>query len=210
MNILLADVFDSAGQKSACTASGVKHAFAKSRVHDFRHDFGDGSRGVEFTVVARTLQVSQQSFVNVAEQVAVFGYVEVDFIEFIHHLTDDGAVFHVVVDAVEDVANKNSALVASRNVYLFQARNQLVVNEFLQGVARHAFAIGSPVAPLQFFGDYRLVVIIQEFHFGILVVDNLERNHPAQLFNALCIARNTLVFSHDVLQGLDNSTDVGH
>ena len=141
---------------------------------------------------------------------AVFGHVEVNLVQLVHHLTDDGAVFHVVVDAVENVANQDGAFIASRNINFLESGNQLIIDKVLQGIARHAFAIGSPVAPLQFFGDNRLVVVLHDFHFGIFIVNNLERYHPAKLFNSLCIARNALVFAHNVLQGFDNTTNVSH
>ena len=47
------------------------------------------------------------------------------------------------------------------------------------------------------------------FQFLILVVDDLEKKHPAQLADALGIAIDAGVLAHDVLDGLDEGAD-GH
>jgi hypothetical protein len=62
---------------------------------------------------------------------------------------------------------------------------------------------------LQAVGDGRAVVVLQEFEFLILVVDDLEEEHPAQLADALGVAIDAGVLAHDVLDGFDEGAD-GH
>ena len=118
MHILLANVFNSTSQEATRSTSRVKHLFAESRIHDFGHDFGDGSRSIKLTVVTSTLQITQQSFVDIAKQMTVFGYIEINFVQLVHYLTDDGSVFHVVVDTVENITNQDCAFIAGRNINL--------------------------------------------------------------------------------------------
>ena len=56
----------------------------------------------------------------------------------------------------------------------------------------------------------RLVVVAQEFHLLLAVVEDLEEEHPAELFQALRVAIGAGVLAHDVLDGFDDIGDVGH
>ena len=58
-------------------------------------------------------------------------------------------------------------------------------------------------------GDGRAVAILEELELLVLIVDDLEEEHPAQLTYALCIAIHAHVLAHDVLNGFDESAD-GH
>ena len=68
----VADVVDDGCQESAGAASGIENGLAElwSRLLD--DELGDGSRRVEFTRVACGLEVFEDLFVNVAEDVPVF------------------------------------------------------------------------------------------------------------------------------------------
>ena len=70
-------------------------------------------------------------------------------------------------------------------------------------VAGHALGIGGPVAPLELFRNRRAVVILHQLQFLILVVDDLEKEHPAELGDALGVAIDADVLAHDVLNGFD-------
>jgi hypothetical protein len=50
---------------------------------------------------------------------------------------------------------------------------------------------------------------LSNFEFLILIVDDLEEEHPAQLADALGVAINASVLAHDVLDGFDDGAD-GH
>ena len=78
---------------------------------------------------------------------------------------------------------------------------EFVIDEIEQGVAGDALRIGSPGAPLQGLGDGRGIIRAHQLEFLILIVDDLEEEHPAQLGNALGIAINAGILAHDVLDG---------
>ena len=59
-------------------------------------------------------------------------------------------------------------------------------------------------------GQRRLVVVADELHLLLAVVEDLEEEHPAELLEALRIAVGAGVLAHDVLDGLDEVGDVGH
>ena len=48
---------------------------------------------------------------------------------------------------------------------------------------------------------------MDDFQLLILVVDDLEEEHPAQLTDALSIAVDPGILAHDVLDGLDESAN---
>ena len=65
------------------------------------------------------------------------------------------------------------------------------------------------VAPLELLRDGRAVAVLHQFEFLILVVDDLEEEHPAELGDALGVAIDADVLAHDVLNGFDGVAD-GH
>ena len=86
---------------------------------------------IELSVVSRALEVPQDSLVDIAEQVPVFGDIEIDPVKLVDHLPDDGPVLHVVVGALEDLAHDEGALVAGRYVELLELGKQDLVDERL-------------------------------------------------------------------------------
>ena len=70
-DLVLADVFERAGEEAAGAAGGIEDDFAEPRVGALDHELGDGARGVIFARVAGALEVAQDLLVDVAEQVAV-------------------------------------------------------------------------------------------------------------------------------------------
>ena len=58
-----------------------------------------------------------------------------------------------------------------------------------------------------FFRDGRTVALLHHFQFLILVVDDFEEEHPAELGDALGIPIDAAVLAHDVLNGFDGVTD---
>ena len=75
--------------------------------------------------------------------------------------------------------------------------------------AGDALGVRRPGAPLELLGDRRRVVILHQLQFLVLIVDDLEEEHPAKLADALGIAIDAGVLTHDVLDGLDDGAD-GH
>ena len=69
-------------------------------------ELGDGAGGVELARVAGGLEVFEDLLVDVAEQVAVVGGVEVDAVDLVDDLPHQGAVLHVVVGILEGHADE--------------------------------------------------------------------------------------------------------
>ena len=69
--------------------------------------------------------------------------------------------------------------------------------------------VGGPVAPLQAPGDRRAIVVAERFQFLVLIVDDLEEEHPAELTDALGVPIDAHILAHDVLNGFDEIAD-GH
>ncbi len=111
------------------------------------HELGDGARGVVFARVAGVLQVAQQLLVDVAEQVAVGGGIEIDFVDFVDDLSQQRAGLHVVVGILKRRAQHGSA--AGGGGQVFEVAEQVVVDEVGQLIAGHAFGIRRPVAPAE-------------------------------------------------------------
>jgi hypothetical protein len=59
------------------------------------------------------------------------------------------------------------------------------------------------------FRNGRAVIILGEFEFHFLIIDDLEEKQPAKLADALSVAIDAYVLTHDVLDRLDDIAD-GH
>ena len=114
--------------------------------------------------------------------------VEVDAVDLVDHLAHELAGLHVVVGVFEDIAHDAAATVLGRARQFLERGKQLIVDEGHERLAGDAFGIGRPGAPLKLLRDGRPVVLLHRFQFLILVVDDLEKEHPAELGDALGIA----------------------
>ena len=162
-----------AGQEAAGAAGGVKDDFAQARVGALDHELGDGARGVVLTGVARALEVAQDLLVDVAEQVAVFGAVEVDaLVQLIDDLPQEGAGLHVVVGILKCRAQQVVARGGALQV--FKAGKKLIVDEFLEFITGDALRVRRPVAPAELLWQRRAVVIAGGLHFLFLGVEDLQ------------------------------------
>jgi hypothetical protein len=203
-DLLLAHVFDGAGEEAAGAAGGVENLLAELRVDPVHDELRDRSRGVVLAGVAGVLQVAQDLLVEVAEEVAVLRLVEVEAADdLVDHLTHQVTGLHVVVGVLEDAADDEAALVVGRRLQVLECREELVVDEVEQVVAGDAFGVGRPVAPAQGVGDRRAVGVVKKFVFAFLVVVNLQEEHPDQLADALRVAVDADILAHDVLDGFD-------
>ena len=61
-----------------------------------------------------------------------------------------------------------------------------------------------------FFGIGERYSSCREFKFLILIVDDLEEEHPTQLADALGVAVDANILAHNVLDGLDEGADGHH
>jgi hypothetical protein len=147
------------------------------------------------------LQIVEDLFVDVAEVLALAQVVEVDAVDLVDHLAHELAGLHEVVGVFKHVAHGAGARGFRRQA--FQRREQLIVDEFEQGIAGNALRVGGPGAPLEFFRDGRAVVVPHHFQLLVLIVDDFQEEHPAELADALGIAVDAGVLAHDVLDGFD-------
>ena len=175
-------MFKRAGEKAAGAAGRVEEGFAEARVGLVDHELGDGAWRVELAGVARALQVLEDFFVEVVEEVAFLLVVEVDLVDLVDHLAQELAGLHVVKGVLEHGLDDGGARVAGEvGVESLERGEEAVVDEFEQRVAGQPFGIRRPVAPAQGVGDRRDVVVAQDFEFGFLIVENLEKEQPADL-----------------------------
>ncbi len=178
------------------------------RIDAVGHEGGDGARRVIFAGVAGRLQVVEQLLVELAEVLALLEVVEIHLVDAVDHLAHQLPGFHIVVGVLEHVAHHAAAVAGLvRDAEVLQRREQLVIDEGLQLLARDALRVGRPRAPLVFLRDRRAVVIPRDFKVLILIVDDLEEEHPGELADALRIAIDAHVLAHDVLNGFDGGTD---
>ena len=208
--IVLAHMFDAGGDEATGATGRVEQGFSQLGVEHFDHELGDRAGRVELAGIAGALQVFQDLFVEVAEQVAVLRLVEVDaFVDFVDDLPHQLAGLHVVVGVLENGADDEAALVIQRGGEVLQCGEKLVVDEILQLVAGDALGFRRPVAPAHAGRDGRTVGIVEQFPFCFAVVEDFQEQHPDQLANALRVAINADILAHDVLDGFDGGGD-GH
>ena len=206
---LLLQVLQRTDQEAAGAARRVQHDLAELRVGHVHHELGHGAGRVVLARVARALQVAQDLLVEVAEEVPILQRVEVDAVDLVDHLADQRARLHVIVRVDEDVAHDKAPRVVARpQRQLFQAGEQLVVDERQQLVAGHPLVVGRPGAPAQPFGDGRDIARA-DLVLLLFVVENLQEQHPDELRDALRVAVHARVLAHDVLDGFDQGGD-GH
>ena len=208
LHVALAHVADGAGEEAAGAAGRVEQRLAGFRVDHPRHEGGHGARRVVLARVAGRLQVIQDLLVDVAEVLAFGQVVEVDTVDLVDDLPHQLAGLHVVVGILEHVAHDVGAGAAAGRK-LLELREEIAVDKVEERLAGDAFRVGGPVAPLQVGGDGRAVVVAECFQFLVLIVDDLEEEHPAKLTDALGVPVDAHILAHDVLNGFDESAD-GH
>ncbi|MDT4819838.1 hypothetical protein FQZ97_529650 [compost metagenome] len=208
--IAAALVLDGAGEEAARAAGRVHDLFIQLGIDHAHHELGDRARGVELAGVAGVLQVAQQLLVEIAELMALLGFVEVHaLLDLVDHLADELAGLHVVVGVLEHASHHEGGRGGAVFVEVLQLGEQVVVDKVLQRVAGHAFRVGGPSAPAAALGDGRLVVVVHQLPFQLAVIEDLEEQQPDQLADALGVAIDAHVFTHDVLDGFDGGAD-GH
>ena len=188
--------------------AGSNSVSARLRVDHLSHERGHGARRVIFARVASRLQVVQDLLVDVAEVLARSQVVEVDAVDLVDDLPHQLAGLHVVVGILEYIAHDVGARPRLGREFL-QLRKEISINEVHQLLAGDAFWVGGPAPPLHRHRYGRTVAVLEKLELLVLVVDDLEEEHPAQLADALRIAIDAHILAHDVLNGFDEGTD-GH
>ena len=208
---LSAQVLDRTDQKAAGAGSRVHYHLAETGVDLIDHELRHRARGVELAGVASGLQVLQQLFVEVVEQMPLALAVEVDAVELVDHLAQQVAALHVVVGILEHAAHHVAARVALGVArQLLERHEQLGVDEVEQVVAGDALGVGRPVAPAHAGRDRAGVFVAGQFQFFFQRIEDFQEQQPGQLRDALRVAIHAGVLAHDVLDGFDDGGEVGH
>ena len=144
---------------------------------------------------------------------AVLAVVEVEAIELVDDLPHFIAGLHVVVRTVEDFLHQRGALRGVRGLEILQRGEEAVggmVDEEDEFLAGDALGVGRPVPPVEFLGDDGLVTVTDEFELLVLVIEDFEKEQPAELLQPLSVARDATVLPHNVAHVFDDGGDVGH
>ena len=107
---IFAFVIDGAGQKAAGAAGRIEDRFLQPGIDPVYHEPGHRAGGIKLPGIAGALQILENLFINIAEQVAVFLGVEIDLADLVDHLAHQGAGFHIVVGILEQVPHHHGAL----------------------------------------------------------------------------------------------------
>lgn len=200
LHVVVFYVIECAGEEAAGAAGWVHNRLAELRIDAIDHKAGDGARGIKLTGITRRLQIFEDLFVNIAEKVAFAGAGEVNFVELVDHLTQQGAVFHVVIGIAERLPDHKAARVfIDGGGEVFQRREQVIVDEFQQGITGNAFGVCRPGAPQVALWDRVLIAILLQFQRLFLGVKDFQKQQPGELAEALRIAVHASVFAHNVL-----------
>ena len=204
LDVILPHVANRAGQESARAAGRIEQDLARVRIEAFGHEGCYGARGVVLAGVAGALQVVEDLLVDFAEVLLLDQVVEVDLVDPVDDLPHQLARLHVVVGILEDVADHAAPIAGcARHRQGLERGEELVVDERHQRLASYAFRIGCPRLPLHSGRDRRPILRVQELELAVLVVDDLQEEHPAELRDALGIAIDARILAHDVLDGFD-------
>ena len=140
---------------------------------------------------------------------AIGEVVEVYRVDLVDHLPQQLARLHEIVGVFKHRTHHLAAVGPDSltNGQFFERRKQLAVDERHQRFAGGPFRIRRPGPPLELGWNRRGVRGAGQLQLLVLVVDDLEEEHPAELRQTLCIAINASVLAHDVLDGFDGSAD---
>ncbi len=135
--------------------------------------------------------------------------VEIDSVDLVDHLPHELARLHVVVGVLENVADHALAAVVRYTGQVLELREELVVNEVEEIFASDSLGVCGPGAPAELLRDRRAVAVLHQLELVVLVVDDLEEEHPTELRDALRVAIDAGVLAHDVLNRFDG-VSYGH
>jgi len=171
----------------------VPHAgrgeFRRLRIDAIHHESSNGARGVVFARIAGALKISEDLFVNIAEVLPLGEIVKVHFVNLVNNLPHQLAGLHVVVSVLEHASDHTAAvaLLACYGEFL-KLREELDINKGKEFLPRDAFGIRRPAAPPEFFRDGRAIPVLHQLQLLVLVVDDFQEEHPAELRDALGVA----------------------
>ena len=192
------------GKEAAGSAGEVRNGLAELRLDHLYHEVRDSTGRVEFAGVTGALQAAEDRFVNLTEGVAVLVLLKIDLINDIDNLAKQDAVLHVVIVVLEGGADND---LAHGGILIdfdgFEGREQFSVHEVQKGIAGERLAVlvvNGPIAPAQFLRDDGSVILVVKLPDLLLGVIHLQKENPNHLLDALGIAVDARIVTHDVLQ----------
>ena len=205
---LLAQLLQPADQKAAGATCKVGHLLPHLGPDHLGHKVGDGPGRIEFAGRTCTLQLFQNGFVDLAEGVAFLIVIQLEVIDGINDLPQQDAVFHVVVGVSKgglDNGLTDGGIGIHRKI--LQSREQGVVNEVQKFVSGHLLPVfsGCPVLPAAGLRNDRLIVFIIPFPVRLFGGVYLQKQQPGDLLDALGVAVDAGVVTHDIPQPFDKS-----
>ena len=197
-----------AGEEPAGAAGEVGHLLPHLGPDHLGHKVSDGPGCIEFAGRTCALQLFQNGLVDLAEGVAFRIIVQLEIVNRIDDLTQQDAVLHVVVGlGKHSLDNSLSDGRIGIHRQIFQSREQGVVNEVQKFVSGHLLAVfsGCPVLPAAGLRNDRLIVFIIPFPVRLFGGVYLQKQQPGDLLDALGVAVDAGVVTHDIPQPFDKS-----
>ena len=225
---LLLQLAKLAGDEAARAAGKVRHLFANPRLNHPRHEVGHGAGRVELARGTGALQLLENALVDFVEGVALLVVGQIQLVDDVDDLPQQHAVLHVLVGVREhrlhdglfdgrlrrhpDALNERFPA-GVLDVLALEYGKERVVDKAKQLVAGHGAAglvIVRPVGPAAHLREDGHIALVVKRPVLLLRVVDLQKQHPRDLLDALCIAFDARVIAHDVAQPLDESGKITH
>lgn len=215
---LIAKMVNGSSQEATRATRWIHYriALVQSRINTICHELGNGTRGVKLASVPSTAQIVEHLLVDIPQAGASLEIMKIDgLFQLFDHGQQLGTGFHVIVSILKDATNY-LVLRACICIQFLELWKQLVVDEtddFGGRLLRRFPAIGpyqkcSPIAPSQQFRQGRAIAGLGAFPFFLALVENFEEQQPGELTKALSVAVDSIIFTHDVLDGFDGAAEI--
>ena len=214
----LLQLIEPADDKTTGAAGKVGHGLANLGFDDLGHKVGDSTGRIELTSRTGALQLFQNGLVNLTEGMALLIVTEIQLVNDIEHLPQQHAILHVLIGIGKGglhngFADRGSGInlnsgnqgfaVSVLCVIAFQHWEQRIIDEIQQlltGEGGAGFIIMSPIPPAAFLRDDGLIFLVLKFPVLLLCVVHLQKQHPRNLLNTLCVTVNARIVAHDIAQ----------
>jgi hypothetical protein len=208
-------------EKATGAAGGIKNHFAELRIDDFHYEADNGTWGVEFAGVAGGIpHLFEHRFVKMAQGVDLVAAGEVNVVDLVDHVAQQIAVDHAADGAFENCGDDVAPVAAVGALKAAQIGEQasafgpirtngfFVIHERDQLVAGYSLRLRGPVAPPVGRIESRTEALAAHlaFLFADLlhIVKEFEEHDPGEHRQAIQIAVEPFILSHNVTAGLDD------
>ena len=193
---------------------GVYHEF--SSIPGVKEDVGDIILNLKKLAIRNTATSDDpvMAYIDYAGEGIVRGSdikvsSEVEIINNIDNLTEQNAIFHVLV-GIGKSGLHDSLFNWGRyvNRKLFERWEQGVVHKVQQLIACHCstgMIVNSPILPTAFFRNNGNIVLVIPFPILLFCIIYFQKKHPCNLLNTLGITIDTGVVAHDITESFHKS-----